>query len=136
MYCTEQSLIVRFGEQELIQLSDRYNTGVIDSGVVALAISDATAKINGYLALYPLPLAVIPDGFERMACDIARYYLYDDAVPDQVRRRYDEAVTYLAAVASGAVELAFGAGGSGLEQGSGVEFVKDVTNTFGDLSRF
>ena len=43
-YCTRQNLIDRFGEPELIQLTDLDNLGVIDDTVLNQAISDADAS--------------------------------------------------------------------------------------------
>jgi len=103
-YCTAQDLIDRFSEAELIQLSDRNNTGSIDYTVLDQAIADATAEINGYLTAY-LPLATVPANLVRIGCDLARYYLYDDAVTEQVQARYDQAIKYLVQVAKGQISL-------------------------------
>lgn len=104
-YCTRQNLIDRFGEQELIQLTDRDIVGVINDTVLNQAISDADAEINGYLTAYPLPLATIPANLVRIACDVTRYYLYDVTVTEQVKDRYDSAIKYLMQVAKGLISL-------------------------------
>jgi len=108
MYATQQNLIDRFGERELIELSDRADPplGTIDATVVNKKLADADATINGYLAVkYALPLAPVPSMLERIACDIARYYLYEDRVTDQVKRRYDDCIAWLKGVANGTVNL-------------------------------
>lgn len=105
-YCTTQNLIDRFGETELIQRTDRTGTGVIDTAVLNEAISDADAEIDGYLTAYALPLTTIPANLERMACDIARYYLFGDVMIDQVKARYDNAIGYLKLVAKGQISIA------------------------------
>jgi hypothetical protein len=77
-YATQQNLIDRFGERELIELTDRADppTGAIDAAVVTKALADADGAINGYLAVkYQLPISPVPVMFERFGCDIARYYL-------------------------------------------------------------
>jgi len=104
-YCTVQHLIDRFSEAELIQLTDRDNTGSIDYAVLDQAIADADADINAYLTAYPLPLAVVPANLTRLACDIARYYLHDDQAIEPVTTRYDTAIKYLMAVAKGQITL-------------------------------
>ena len=139
-YCTQQNLITRFTEQEIIQLTDRANTGVVDAAVVAEAIYDAEAEIDSYLTAYALPLAVIPPNFERLACDIARYYLYDDAATEQVIRRYDSAVAYLKEILNGKVNLSSGSSteasaGIAADIGAGLDF-KTGSASFGDLSGF
>lgn len=105
-YCTLLNLKDRFGETELIQLTDQTNAGAIDPAVLNEAIADADAEINSYLTAYPLPLATIPANFERMACDITRYYLFGTSVPELVQQRYDNAISYLKLVAKGGINIA------------------------------
>lgn len=107
-YATQQDLIDRFGEEELVQLTDRAEppAGAIDATVIGKALADADDAVNGYLAVrYEVPLASPPLVLNRMACDIARYYLYEDRVTEIVRKRYDDAVAYLKDVAAGKVVL-------------------------------
>ena len=101
-------MIAEVGEDELIQLTDRNNYGVIDVAILAKALTNADAKINSYLTAYLLPLASIPANFELIACDIARYYLFKDAVPNAVKDRYDNAVKYLEQVGRGTIALSVG----------------------------
>lgn len=112
MYATSQNLIDRFGQAELVQLTDRAipATGVIDDTVLNRALADADAEINGYLiGQYQLPLATVPANLELLACDIARYKLYDDRATEHVAKRYDDAVKYLARVGKGELSLALDA---------------------------
>lgn len=111
-YCTKQDLIDRFGEDELIQLTDRANLGVIDDTVLNQAIADADAEINGYLANYSLPLTTVPTVLVRGACDIARYFLYDDAATEQVTKRYEAVLKFLGQVAKGVISLGIDASGN------------------------
>ncbi len=113
-YATRQEMIDRFGEDELIQLTDRANppAGVIDNNVLDAALADADAEIDGYLqARYSLPLASVPLSIKRLARDIARYYLYDDGVPAVVAERYKEATRTLERISSGVVQLGLDASG-------------------------
>lgn len=105
-YCTQADLIERFGEAEITQLSDRAGGGELDSAVIASAIDDADAEIDGYLSgRYALPLASVPAVMVRLACDIARYYLFGHDVTDLVKKRYDQAVAYLVKIATGVIGL-------------------------------
>lgn len=115
-YTTQQEMIDRFGEAEVVQLTDRDGSaGAIVAQVLDQAIADADAEIDGYLAGggYTLPLASVPAILSRIGADITRYHLYDDAATEDVRRRYDRAVALLAAIAKGTVSL-----GAGDPQGS------------------
>lgn len=118
-YATQVDLVDRFGTVELAQRTNRVDGLTIDAVVLGRALGDADAEIDGYLATrYSLPLASTPVVLVRMACDLARYRLYDDGVPDTVRQRYEDAVSLLKRMASGDVQLAGvtsvpAAGGSG-----------------------
>jgi len=101
-YCTKQDLIDRFGEKELIQLTDRVTSpaSAIDDTVVTRAIADATALADGYIGkAYSLPLPTVPD--------VARYYLHFKGVDKDspIQRAYDQAVNYYKDVAKGIVQL-------------------------------
>lgn len=111
-YATQQNLIDRFGEDQLTQLTDRDGLGVINATVVSRALGDADAEINGYLSTrYTLPLSPVPAVLEKLACDIARYRLFEDAAKDIVKERYENAIRFLKDVVSGKVTL--GVDGSG-----------------------
>lgn len=105
-YCTQADLVSRFGEEELIQLTDRDRTGAINTTVLQSAIADASAEVDGYLGgRYVLPLPHVPPVLSRICADLVRYYLYDDVPRDQVRQRYEDAVAFLKSIAKGQVSL-------------------------------
>lgn len=110
-YASQQDLVDRFGEQELIQLTDRENTGAIVSHVVDRALGDADAEINSYVvARYKLPLPETPAVLVRLACDIARYQLSGDRVQESVRQRYEDAVKFLKSLSRGEADLGVAVG--------------------------
>ncbi len=122
-YATQQDLVDRFGNDELIQLTDRDNTGAIDAMVVSRALGDADAEINGYLAAqYTLPLASVPAVLVRLACDIARYQLSADRVTESVRDRYKDAVAFLKSLSKGEAQLGVETGQPAQPTESGVAF--------------
>ena len=107
-YAVKQDLIDRFGERELVQVTnpETPDAEAIDDTVLTRALSDADAEIDGYLiGRYELPFDTAPAVLVRSACDIARYHLYDDRVTEQVQRRYDDVVKFLAAVSKGDISL-------------------------------
>ena len=106
MYCTIDDLIQRFGEDELIQRTDRDYDGSMDTAVIDAAIADATDQINAYLqGRVTLPLSDVPRIITAHACDIARYRLYDDGVSEHVAERHKQTMQYLRDVAAGRVKL-------------------------------
>lgn len=107
-YASQQDLIDRFGEDELIMAADRDRDGQIDTAVVDVALEDATAEIDSYLAqVYQLPLPVTPLLIKRLACDIAFHRLSPEAdtATEYRRTRYDEAVSLLKKLAKREVTL-------------------------------
>lgn len=105
-YATLPGLVSRFGEDELVQLTDANRSGTVDISVLEQAIQDADGEIDSYLAVrYSLPLSTVPTALMRIACDVTRYRLYDSRAPEEIRKRYEDAVKWLAAVANGSVSL-------------------------------
>jgi phage gp36-like protein len=105
-YATQQNMIDRFGSQELIELTDRSNTGAIDATVLGQALADANTEIDSYLfSVCTLPLATVPPRLIKIAADIARYELYGARCTDQVRARYTDAIAFLKAVVTGTASL-------------------------------
>lgn len=109
-YATQQDLIDRFGNAELVQLTDKVNkpASTIDPTPVSLALADATALIDGYLGkLYRLPMAAVPPVLAKICCDIARYYLHGKAAEKDgpVAIAYGDAVRWLKDVSNGLVTL-------------------------------
>lgn len=106
-YIDAQDLITRFGEDELTQLAPNTAGDGYDSNTVAQACEDASGEIDGYVAAagYPVPLIPAPRIVLAYAADIARYRLYDEHAPEQIRKRYEDAVKFLRAVSHGEVML-------------------------------
>lgn len=105
-YASQTDMIERFGEGELIELTDRNHTGAIDAAVLDRALADGAAEIDGYLASrYQLPLTTTPTVLVRVCADIARYHLHDDNIPEPVEIRYKSAVDLLRQVSLGRVSL-------------------------------
>ncbi len=109
MYCTLDDLKKDFPIERLIELTDRDSepTGGINVAVVDRAIERATDEINRYLRMrYAVPLSPVPQDIRDIACDIAFYYLRDDAVEELTKERYEHAIKWLQGVADGRYDLA------------------------------
>lgn len=107
-YASQQDLVNRFGEDELLVAADRDRDGQIDTEVVETALEDASAEIDSYLAqVYRLPLPTTPRLINRLACDIAFHRLSPEAdtATEYRRTRYDEAVSLLKKLAKRDVTL-------------------------------
>ena len=118
-YATAQDLIDRFGERELIELTDP-DLVAVQAEKVERAIADAQAYADSFIGrVYTLPLTgcvkpapvvgdpfatelVAPPQLTRIAVDVARYYLYKDFAPEnEVYLRYKAAEKELLAIADG-----------------------------------
>ena len=94
---TIQDMITRFGEQEMAERSNHENYETIDEAVMAAAIADAEEEAASYLRAAKLFFTndTAPQVLKIKVCDIARYYLYDDAVTGIVEERYQSAIAWL-----------------------------------------
>lgn len=120
-YASQQNMIDRFGSQELIELTDRLNTGAIDATVLGQALADANTEIDSYLlSVCVLPLVTVPPRLIKIAADIARYELYGARCTDQVRARYTDAIAFLKAVVTGTASLGLDASNQPSPQTGGV----------------
>jgi len=107
-YATLDDMVSRFGETELIAITDREQTGVADPVVAGNALDDASAEIDSYLAgRYTLPFVAAPRVIGRLCCDIARYNLCvaGPRMTEEVRDRYRDTVRFLELAAAGKVTL-------------------------------
>lgn len=130
-YVTQADLDKRFGP-EIAQLVDRNNDGTPDPGVFDMAAQDADAQINGYLgSRYALPLSPVPDLVKELAADITRYELWDDKAPEEVRKRYEDAIARLKDIAKGLIVLP-GADGAPVEAVVGTMAYTERTRQFTD----
>lgn len=111
MYATVANMIERFGELEMIRLSqpaDR-TAEAVDAAKIEVALADGTALINDYLRKrYQVPVASPPDSLVRANCILARYDLYQGEALDpieQARLARKEVIGWLEGLASGAVTI-------------------------------
>lgn len=115
----------RFGAKEIDDLigADPLAEPVAPGDVEKLARSceDATTMIDGYLAgRYTLPLVSVPNMVQGWAADIARYRLWDEHAPEEVRRRFEDALSQLKLLAQGLIALP--PGSDGTPAASGLKF--------------
>lgn len=107
-YATLADLVAKIprGEQELIELTDRDASGIVNAARVDDALATATSIADSYLAkVVAVPLSVVPELLQTHVCNLARYELYGDQPTDEVRRRRDDALAWLKDVAAGRADL-------------------------------
>lgn len=105
-YAIQQDMIDRFGEDEIIQLTDRDGLGVVNTDVLDRAFEDAQDLIDSYLRKrFTLPLSSVPRILKGIACAIARKKLFDDGAPEEVTNNYKEAVDQLKQISKGQMDI-------------------------------
>lgn len=119
-YATQTDLEDAFGATELVQIADRDGDGLPDAGFLAAALKRADSCIDGYLSgRYALPLAApYPPVIVAAACDLARYWLYDNEATERVREGFEDAMVWLKDVAAGKVLLQLPAASANVAIGS------------------
>lgn len=126
MYATADDFVLRIGEQQAIELTDRDRTGEINQQVLAVALADSSSQIDGYLlGRYPLPLVTVPDNLVRICCDIARYRLVsmsEVTITDEIIERYKLSLKELEQIASGKISLGIASNEVQAEDSVGVMF--------------
>ncbi|KQC03148.1 MAG: hypothetical protein APR55_07120 [Methanolinea sp. SDB] len=107
-YCTQADIAEQIPEDELIQLTDDDDLGVIDASAVERAIADADAEIDGYCGKrYSVPFAPVPVMIRKCSVDIAIYNLFPrrEGAPESRRTRYKDIIRFLENIAKGVVSL-------------------------------
>ncbi|ENX02657.1 hypothetical protein F900_01103 [Acinetobacter modestus] len=110
MYVTVAAMIGKFGEREIIQLTDNEAPyqDVINYNKLNAAIEEANSEIDGWLqGRYPLPLQVTPPFLVNIACHMARYHACTQTITenDPIKIRYDDACKKLKSISKGEMGL-------------------------------
>lgn len=124
-YATKPQLVDLYGEDELIQLTDREQpgTGAVVDAVLDRALATADGIVDGYVGTrYPVPLAVVPAVVASIAASITRWSLYGRTVPDAVDAAYKESMRQLRDIADGRMTLGVPAGAEPKKPTADVQF--------------
>lgn len=107
MYATQDDIVDRYGEDELLTVADRDGDDTVDAAVVSQALQDATDEIDTYVgSRYSLPLPTQPTALKRICVDIALYRLSTESgLTEEKRKRYEDAVKFLLGIAKGDIKL-------------------------------
>ncbi|MCW9699720.1 gp436 family protein [Avibacterium sp. 20-129] len=109
MYAQVDDFVLRIGERESIELTDREMQGVVDEDLLQVALADSSSQIDGYLSgRYKLPLATVPHNLVRICCDLARYHLTSKSsvtMTEEVENRYKFCLKELENISKGVVSL-------------------------------
>jgi phage gp36-like protein len=105
-YCTQDDLVARFGQTELLAIADRDGDDAIDTAVVSAALEAAANTIDSYIgARYALPLATTPPVLKTLCADLARQALYTTERPKIVDDNAARAMAILKDISRGVASL-------------------------------
>lgn len=131
-YATLADLILAFGREAIVQLTDRADppAEVVDQAVAAEALGYADNLIDGYLAgRYVLPLKQPQPMLKGVAQDLAWCRLQAELTED-AKRRQDAALRTLRDLAGGMVTLPGETGAASPAGGGGVIKLKSQVRIF------
>lgn len=115
MYARADDLIQRYPLRELIERTAP-NADAPDSMRLDAAIAQACALIDRHLTRYNLPLSDYPTSLTDAACALARWHLYDYEPPEPIQRLFDDTLSWLRRLESGAASLHMSAPTQGVER--------------------
>ena len=107
-YASLLLLTERYGDRMVIELTDRATpkAGAVDEDVVARALADADAVVDGYISgRYKLPLAETPPLLADLAAQVAIYKLHRFNPPAHIKEDYERALAELGKISKGIVRL-------------------------------
>ncbi len=107
IYYTQADYTARWGDQELVRVTDEDGTGQPDPFTFEQAAADASATVDSYLAgRYPLPLAEpFPRILKAMAGALVRELLHTQFPTETVTREADRARAQLRDLSTGKAKL-------------------------------
>lgn len=138
-YSTVDDIRDQIPENEIIQLTDDVDLGVIDISVVERAVADADAEINSYCGeRYAVPFSPVPLIVRKFSVVLSIYNLFmrRGDIPDDRETHRDNAILFLKDVAKGIVTLGVDAPAEETQDTVGVTTVKtDRIFSIGQISK-
>lgn len=110
MYATVEAMKRKFGESELIQLTETEPPylDAINMDKLNAAMQEANSEIDAYVgSRYSLPLQLIPPFLTEIGCNLARYYAVtgDLSENDPIKNRYESSIKTLTKISKGELTL-------------------------------
>lgn len=108
-YATQADIVEIYGADALV-VADRDGNGTPDAAAIARALGAASDEIDAHIGIrFALPLAIVPGMLRQHAVDIGVYRLAQtaDVLTEELRRRYEDAISLLRRIAEGKATLVF-----------------------------
>ena len=107
-YCEKSDILGQISEDQLINLTDDKKTGAVDETIIAQAIAEADAEIDGWVGKrYSVPLFPVPAMAKKISTDFAVCNIYKRrrGLPEDRKLIYDNDIAFLKAVSKGDATL-------------------------------
>jgi phage gp36-like protein len=107
-YCTQADIETLYSRELVDLLGDSNGDGTADNSKIQAAIDAAGGIIDAYLTTkYTLPIANPPQILKQLCIDIVVYRLalFPVSRTDEMRQRYEDAISFLKQLASGTAAL-------------------------------
>lgn len=109
-FATREAMIKKFGERELIQLTETEAPYLneINEDKLKDALDAANSEIESYIASrYTLPLQIVPPFLQALACQMTRYHGNSLVMTEKspIKMQYDAAIKTLKEIAKGTLQL-------------------------------
>lgn len=102
MYASRDDMVLRYGLNHITQLE----RNLTENESVESYIQDATDIADGFIGvMYKVPLESPPKNITIYICDIARYLLHLQNTNEEIRKRYEDAISFLKRVSEGKATL-------------------------------
>ncbi|WEE41001.1 DUF1320 domain-containing protein [Acinetobacter sp. TAC-1] len=102
MYASRDDMVLRYGLNHITQLE----RNLTENESVESYIQDATDIADGFIGvMYMVPLESPPKNITIYICDIARYLLHRQNPNEEIRKRYEDAISFLKRVSEGKATL-------------------------------
>ncbi len=107
-YAAQADLVpARLSQQELIELTDDANEGIVNATVVTAILDRASSVLDSYArGRHDLPL-IVSEQVKGLTLDIAVFFLFERRrrVQEEVAASYDRAISFLRDVSNGKASL-------------------------------
>ncbi|MEE7478428.1 gp436 family protein [Methylobacterium hispanicum] len=105
-YATADDIIAIYGEETLTNVATPPRSDTVDEARVQRALDQASSEVDAYLSgryTVPLPVERVTPFLKQVVVNLAVYAmaLSLSAQTDEMRRRYEDAIKFLSAAASG-----------------------------------
>lgn len=105
-YASIDDLKTRYGDKEILMLTDLDQSNKINTRLCSIALNDASNVVDSYVSsVVEVPMLAPAPIIKSVVSDIARYMLHTKNTPETVERRYKDAISTLESIRDGDISI-------------------------------